>query len=297
MRVAITGATGFIGRHLVAELLARGHEVLAVARTEPTDDRIPWLDKVEFLASDLYTAPDEVISSLCRADALAHLAWPGLPNYARAFHVEEVLPCEIAFTKSLISGGLRHLLVTGTCFEYGLRSGCLDEGIATDPVTFYGLAKDTLRRHLEMLTTNETCVLQWARLFYLHGPGQSPHSLLAKLDQAIADGDADFDMSAGEQLRDYLPVTEAARRLATLLENSHCTGTVNICSGSPVSVRSLVERRLKERGASVQLNLGAFPYPTHEAMAFWGNPAKFLAYCGAETAQDGRHDAASRTAQ
>lgn len=297
MRIAITGATGFIGRHLVAELLARGHEVLAVARSEPTDGRIRWLDDVEFLATDLYTAPDEVIARLCRTDALAHLAWPGLPNYARPYHVEEVLPGEIAFTKSLISGGLRRLLVAGTCFEYGLKSGCLDERTATDPVTFYGLAKDTLRRHLEMLTANKTCALQWARLFYLHGAGQSPNSLLAKLDQAIADGNTEFDMSAGEQLRDYLPVTEAARRLATLLENPQCAGTVNVCSGKPVSVRTLVERRLRERGASMQLNLGAFPYPTHEPMAFWGSPEKFFACCGTESNQDGRRDTASRTTQ
>ena len=76
-------------------------------------------------------------------------------------------------------------------------------------------------------------------------------------------------MSAGEQLRDFQPITEAARQLAGLLLCREFSGVVNCASGQPTSVRSLVEQRLHERGAELQLNLGHYPYPTHEPMAFW----------------------------
>lgn len=280
MKIVVTGATGFIGNHLVPELLQRGHDVVAVARTRPDVTRCSWLDDVEFVAADVHALSGQETTRLSQADAAVHLAWPGLPNYRQTFHVDDVLPRQIAFLKSLIDGGLRHLLVAGTCFEYGLSGGCLDEATAAEPVTFYGLAKDALRRYLSLLEDPQDRVVQWARLFYLHGAGQSGHSLLAQLDRAIAAGNRTFDMSGGEQLRDYLPVSEAAHRLATLLEHPECDGIINLCSGTPVSIRSLVERHLKERGASIELNLGAYPYPPHEPMAFWGSIEKYQACCG-----------------
>jgi dTDP-6-deoxy-L-talose 4-dehydrogenase (NAD+) len=104
----------------------------------------------------------------------------------------------------------------------------------------------------------------------MYGQGQHPNSLLAQLDQAIDRGDESFDMSGGEQLRDYLPVTEVAARLVALAEHSELSGPINICSGAPISIRRLVENRIAERNANITLNLGHYPYPDYEAMAFWG---------------------------
>jgi dTDP-6-deoxy-L-talose 4-dehydrogenase (NAD+) len=77
-------------------------------------------------------------------------------------------------------------------------------------------------------------------------------------------------MSAGEQLRDYLAIDIAADYLAAILQQREFNGLINCSSGQPVSVRALVEQRLRARGASIRLNLGHYPYPTHEPMAFWG---------------------------
>ncbi|PTT60798.1 epimerase, partial [Pseudomonas sp. HMWF007] len=83
-----------------------------------------------------------------------------------------------------------------------------------------------------------TFTLQWARLFYLHGEGQNSNSLLASLDRAIDAGEAQFNMSAGDQLRDYLEINEAASQLVTLLTRRDSDGVTNCCSGLPVSVRA-----------------------------------------------------------
>jgi dTDP-6-deoxy-L-talose 4-dehydrogenase (NAD+) len=266
----VTGATGFVGRHLVAALLARGCEVRAVARNAETAATLPWINAVEFIAADIHADDLNIPALTDGIDALVHLAWPGLPNYRALFHFEHNLMADYRFIKGAVEAGVSHVLVTGTCFEYGMQSGPLSEHTAPLPSNPYGLAKNTLRLFLQNLQQVQPFTLQWVRLFYLHGEGQNPNSLLAALDRAIDAGDDSFNMSAGEQLRDYLAIETAAGYLAAIVQQREFDGVINCASGQPVSVRALVEQRLRARGATIQLNLGHYPYPTHEPMAFWG---------------------------
>lgn len=282
MKVLVTGATGFVGRHLVAALLARGCDVRAVARNAETAAGLPWINDVEFIATDIHAADVDLPALTEGVDALAHLAWSGLPNYQALFHFEHNLMADYRFIKGVVEAGVSQVLVTGTCFEYGMQSGPLTEQTAPQPSNPYGLAKNTLRLFLENLQRVQPFTLQWARLFYLHGEGQNPNSLLAALDRAIEAGDDTFNMSAGEQLRDYLAIDVAAGYLATILQQRGFNGLVNCSSGQPISVRALVEQRLHERGASIRLNLGHYPYPTHEPMAFWGVADRLQQLLGAE---------------
>ena len=77
------------------------------------------------------------------------------------------------------------MLVTGTCFEYGMQSGYLSEKMITNPGNPYALAKDSLRKFLLSLQREVPFTLQWARLFYMYGSGQNPNSILAQLDNAV----------------------------------------------------------------------------------------------------------------
>lgn len=275
MKILVTGATGFVGQYVITELLAHDHDVVAVARNLRRAMEMPWYDQVRFITCDLHDPALDPVATLGVPDAMIHLAWPGLPRYKELFHFEQNLPMDYRFIKNMVSGGLRQVLVTGTCFEYGMQYGALTANTPTSPNTPYGLAKDTLRRFLQELQVKQPFILQWVRLFYLYGSGQNPNSLLAQLDREIDAGSETFKMSGGEQLRDYLPVTQAARYLAILVEQSNHVGIINCCSGKPVSVRGLVERRIAERGASIRLNLGHYPYPDYEPMAFWGSAQQF----------------------
>ena len=150
----------------------------------------------------------------------------------------------------------------------------LAAGMETRPANPYGFAKDTLRKQLQQLQTVHPFGLTWARLFYMYGEGQPETSLFPMLKKAVAAGDAAFKMSGGEQLRDYLPVSEVARRLVGLALTPRNLGPVNICSGSPISVRRLVEGWIEEYGWKIELELGRLPYPDYEPMAFWGDDAR-----------------------
>lgn len=274
MKILVTGATGFVGRHVVTSLLAHGHEVVALARDAQKADGMPWIGEVGFVACDLHRDCRPAVELAGHCDALVHLAWPGLPDYRAYFHIARNLPADLAFLEAAVRAGVPQVLVAGTCLEYGLQCGPLPEEAETRPTTAYGFAKDALRKALQLLQQTRPFGLQWVRLFYLYGEGQNSGSLLAQLDRAIDEGRAVFDMSVGDQLRDYLPVGEAAEAFARLVDSPECRGVVNCCSGKPVSVREMAELRCRQRHSGIRLNRGHYPYPDYEPMAFWGVPAK-----------------------
>jgi nucleoside-diphosphate-sugar epimerase len=266
--VAVTGSGGFLGRHVVAELRARGIEPVLVARWAGPEARVPGRVAFDHLHDD--TAG--LFERMGSPEVLLHLAWGGLPAYGSLHHFEQERPAQYRMLRALAQQGLQHVVVAGTCFEYGQLSGPLHEGMTCQPANPYGHAKHTLHLDLRWLAAQQPLRLTWARLFYLWGEGQAAGSLWPLLQAAALRGDAAFPMSGGEQLRDYLPVAEAARQLVTLaLRGGHDSLTVNVCSGRPTSVRSLVEGWIAQHGWPIRPQLGHYPYPAHEPMAFWGD--------------------------
>lgn len=274
-RVLVTGASGFVGRHLVNHLLNRGSRVVAMTRKSSSLEAIQGNGRIEIIEHDITATLQNAKAKLGRLDAIIHLAWSGLPNYTEPFHFETNLPANYRFLRELIQAGYRRLFVSGTCFEYGLQNGELDESAPTNPVTAYGLAKDCLFKFLRQLQTSNDFQLIWGRLFYLHGRGQSPRSLLSQLQRSIENRDEVFRMSGGEQLRDYLPVEEAVANIIKLIDLEKDIGAVNICSGSAISVRKFVEQWMQDNARSIKLDLGFYPYTPYEPFAFWGSRRKF----------------------
>lgn len=272
LRVAVTGASGFIGGPVLAELEHCQVEITALTRDA---SRLQNISSIHILELDITSPPNNCYEIMGSPDVLIHLAWGGLPNYKSSHHFESELPRQYNFLKNLVEAGLPAMLVTGTCFEYGMQSGVLSEERQPLPNNQYGYAKDALRKQLEFLKSATPFNLIWGRLFYMYGERQSATSIYPLLKNAVMRGDKIFNMSGGEQLRDYLPVTEVATRIVQLAVSGENIGIVNICSGQPVSVRRLVEKWLKENNWEIELNLGHYPYPDYEPMAFWGDASRF----------------------
>lgn len=268
MKVAVTGASGFVGRHVLTELIK--HEADIVAVTRDASNLSDFIGSIQVVEMDIANPSPDSYERLGKPEVLIHLAWDGLPNYRSLHHFEMELPRQYQFLKTLIQSGLPSLLVTGTCFEYGMQSGALAAEMQTKPDNAYGYAKDALRQQLEFLQTTKPFKLTWGRLFYMYGDGQPDTSLYPKLKEAVLRGDLVFNMSGGEQLRDYLRVEEVAQQIVRLAMGKGDAGVVNICSGVPISVRRLVENWLAENNWTIELNLGHYPYPDYEPMAFWG---------------------------
>lgn len=274
-KVLVTGATGFIGRYVIEELLKSNHSVIATSSGNNLSN-VPWLPKVDFIPFDFkaYSPATNYYRFFKEPDCMIHLAWEGLPNYKSLFHFEDNLSRHYVFLKNMVTNGLKDLSVTGTCLEYGFKEGALREDMATEPANAYAIAKDTLRKFLQQLQQQHPFLLKWMRLFYMYGQGQGQKSLFAQLDAAIGNNEASFNMSGGEQVRDYLPVEDVARFVKMIALQQQVDGVINCSSGTGVRLKDLVAGYLHQKNATISLNLGFYPYLDYEPMAFWGDNSK-----------------------
>jgi nucleoside-diphosphate-sugar epimerase len=275
-KILVTGATGFIGNYVVSELIRTGHRVIASSASAVNAGNKQWFQNVEYIQFDFagFDNAKNYFEFFQSPDLMIHLAWEGLPNYTANFHLDVNLARHQSLLKNLIANGLKDLTVTGTCLEYGFQEGKLDESMPAKPSNPYAIAKNNLRESLEEFRNDHPFNFKWVRLFYMYGKGQNPNSLLSQLDKALANEDQVFNMSGGEQLRDYLPVETVAKYIVAIALQQKVTGIINCSSGAPVRIKDFVEEYLKNKKKQIKLNFGHYPYTTYEPMAFWGDNNK-----------------------
>jgi dTDP-6-deoxy-L-talose 4-dehydrogenase (NAD+) len=276
MKVLVTGATGFLGYHVIHALLKKNCTIITTSSNLANAKEKDWYNKTRHIPFELSTFDDSInyYEFFDQPDLMIHLAWEGLPNYKSDFHEKVNLPRHVLFLTNLIRNGLKDLTVTGTCLEYGMEEGCLNEDMDVHPDNSYGVAKHKLRVELEGLKSKYEFSFKWVRLFYMYGKGQNPNSLLSQLEAALERGDEEFNMSGGEQIRDYLPVEIVAKNIVLIALQKSIEGIINNCSGVPVSIRDFVSDYLKSKNKKIKLNLGVHPYPDYEPMRFWGDAGK-----------------------
>ena len=249
MTVLVTGASGFIGRQVVDELVQRGHDVLAVAR-EPRADAT----SVRWIAADLLdTASPRKLMTEYRPTNLIHLAWEARPGRFwtspdNALWADATLRLHSEF---LDAGGTRAVFA-GSCAEYDWSNPLLDDSCAVcNPATPYGASKAATWRTL----AGRGGSTGWGRVFFLYGPGEPAGRLISDVIVSLLRGKP-VDCSSGTQERDFMHVVDVARAFVALLE-SDVRGAVNIASGTCRPVRDI----LTEIGAQTErgdlIHLGA----------------------------------------
>lgn len=275
MKILVTGASGFIGNHVVKELLKKEIHVVASSRNQVKAQNMSWFQQVEYVQQpigDLLT--NEFKAAIHHIDVCIHLAWDGLPDFRSELHTTTYLSNHFDFLKQLIQLGIPKLSVIGTCLEYGLQEGELYEELKTEPMIAYGIGKDQLRKQLQKLQNEDTFELDWIRLFYLYGEGQHPKSILPLLDGAIDNKESIFNMSKGDQKRDYLSVVKIAKNIIYLACLKNGSDIINCCNGKPIKIIDFLKNHLKERKATIELNTDYYDYPDYEPFSFWGSTKK-----------------------
>ena len=212
-------------------------------------------------------------AGLCNArpKVVLFLSWPGLPDYNGTFHLTRNMPVAFELFETLVASGCQKIVVSGTCYEYGLHNGCLREDSPVAPCNLYGIAKNTLREGLEILCKDASVKMVWARIFYPYGSHQNPSSLYPSLIKAIAANQATFQIGSGRQIRDFVEVSVVAKQLMQVSLDPLAEGVFNCGSGVPMSVLEFVETAIRERGSPMIVERSKLPDRQDEPLAFWAD--------------------------
>lgn len=268
MKVVVTGATGFVGRYTVRRLLDSGYEVISIT----TNKSITYDIKKFLKGSCLITVNslEDVSKEIVGGNSVIHCAWSNVHSTGDLSHYAHASE-QVRFLSKISLFRPCKVIITGTCFEFGLLTGPVSVSDKSEPNTPYAQAKDFVRHASErILKGNANIHFIWARLFYIYGNGQHENSIYSQLLKAIQGNEEFFNMSKGEQLYDYMTIEKVAEQL-TCLVSVDAPPIVHICNGYPISLRRLVEEIIVENKSNIKLKLGYYPYRTQDSIALWGN--------------------------
>jgi len=269
-KILVTGAGGYIGRHVVHKLLK--HDVHVIA----TDLYVDEIDKrAQIIKADIFKESENLFDFFDRPDVCIHMAWRNGFVHNSDTHMGD-LSRHYNFIQKMINSGLKQLAVMGTMHEVGYYEGAIDENTPCNPVSMYGISKDALRRSTQLLVSGKDIVYQWLRAFYIYGDDKKNNSIFAKLLTAAEEGKIEFPFTTGKNLYDFIHVDELAKQITACVIQTEVTGIINCCTGKPVSLAERVEGFIKEHDLNIKLVYGAFPDRKYDSPGVWGDAKKIM---------------------
>ena len=266
--VLVTGAGGYIGRHVVLALLERGVHVKAL------DLRLDGVDpRAERVAADLFSADPEIYDRLGRPDVVLHMAWRDGFKHNSPAHLDD-LPAHFHLIENLLAGGLKHLAVMGTMHEVGYWEGPIDETSPCRPASLYGISKNALRETAALLAGQHDALLQWIRAYYIVGDDKFGNSIFSKLLTAAEEGRTTFPFTTGKNRYDFISVDGLGEQIAAIVDQTEVDGIINACTGEPMTLAERVEAYIRDNDLGITLEYGAFPDRPYDSPGVWGDPTK-----------------------
>ncbi|MDR1077060.1 MAG: NAD-dependent epimerase/dehydratase family protein [Propionibacteriaceae bacterium] len=270
-RVLVTGAAGYIGKHVLAALLDQGHAVIA---SDVAPDGID--PRAEVVPADIF-APEasgaDLFDRLGRPDTLIHLAWKDGFVHNSPAHMAG-LSDHVRFLNAMAAGGCGRIAVMGSMHEVGYHEGAIDETTPCAPLSQYGVAKNALRQSLLLSTQNQEVNLYWLRAYYIVGDDLRGSSIFSKIARAAADGQREFPFTSGRNRYDFIDIDQLARQIVAASTQDAITGVINVCTGRPVSLAERVEQYIRDHGYDIALQYGAFPDRPYDSPGVWGDATK-----------------------
>ncbi len=272
MRIFITGGTGFIGSHLLKNLLNNNYEIIALRRPKKNilnkikNHKLTWLEKEisEICIEDLYDVK-----------LIIHLAATGVSPRIATW--EELYEINIGGTLKMCRFAKElnaRIIISGTFAEYGQSGLNYDFIPVTAPLipTFPYAASKASSSILSLSYADyEKIEIAYLRLFNVFGEGQHEKNLWPSLKKAALSG-SDFNLTPGEQIRDFISVEDVCKFFLKVINLDHDAFSspliINVGSGKPISIKAFCKYWWETYNAKGKLIFGAFPYRQNEVMRY-----------------------------
>lgn len=267
MKILVTGANGYLGQGIVRHLLGCGADVVA------TDRKLDRVDERAYKRPcDLFSI-DDPYDYFGKPDVILHLAWrDGFVHYSDA-HIDD-LPKHYAFIRSFAKSNVNKIVGMGSMHEIGFYEGSIKEDTLCNPVTPYGISKNSLRLLSDMFCKQNGKKFQWLRGYYIVGNSQYGSSIFSKITAAESEGKTEFPFTLGQNQFDFIDYEDFCEQVAQAVVQDEVLGIINICSGHPEKLADRVEQFIKENGYKIKLKYGAFPDRPYDSKAVWGDGRK-----------------------
>lgn len=268
MRVFVTGASGFLGSYLVADLVNHGHEVAALVRQGSSTSRLQGLlSRITVVYGSLDDQSD-LASALrqLQPEAVAHLAWRGVANSERnnpdqARNIVDATN----LVKLAADAGATVFVGAGSQAEYGPYSRAIAPDDATNPTTVYGMAKLAAGRMVMKIAEDRGMRSAWLRIFSTYGAKDSEHWLIPSFILALAKGEK-MQLTRGEQRWGFLHARDAAAALRLAITRPDGKGFFNLGHPDAPLLRDTLTKLRDLVNPSCDLAFGDIPYRHDQVM-------------------------------
>lgn len=268
-KILITGANGYIGKHVVKKLLDYGLFVIAAdLDTSQVDQRALRIN------INLFKESNSIFDELGHPNKCLHLAWKNGFNHNAKTHITD-LPLHYIFLDKLLNAGIKHLSVLGSMHEVGYWEGEVNDKTPTNPYTFYGIAKNSLRQIMQYVAAeNKNFVLQWLRAFYIIGDDVNNNSVFSKILLFEKQGIDRIPLTDGNNMYDFITIEDLSNQIAACILDDSVDGIINICSGKPSPLKEQIEKFIKNNNLIIEPAFGEYPSRPYDSPAIWGNSEK-----------------------
>lgn len=223
-KIFLTGSSGFLGSQLLKILRFSGYDVYEIPRS------YSLMSEIDFL---------RLFEKKSEGSTLIHAAAAGV---VQATRFEECAKVNIISTNDLVraavNNGIEHVIVCGTCFEYGRTGNAVEqlkEIDALDPIGNYAFTKACSFLSLESLYSETLINISYLRIFQIFGDCDFRARLYPDLLSAAILGQ-DFAMSKGSQLRDFVHVDDVCSCILSIIGANNGWQVLNVSTGIATSV-------------------------------------------------------------
>jgi nucleoside-diphosphate-sugar epimerase len=271
----VLGGTGFLGNALVNEAIKRDYKVFVLCRSKPELSKRH--EGVTYLKADIARYKDVKLQILNQNINYVVNLCGDISHVKYRSGGAEVIDAHLQGIFNVIRcinwESLKCFVQVGSSDEYGDAIAPQREDMACSSMASYSFAKNSATNFMKMLNNTELFPGIILRPFLVYGPGQSKNRFLPQVINACLKG-LPFKTTYGNQLRDFCYVGDFINGVFSALQSKGCFGEViNLASGIPVSIRSVIQEVIKLVGGG-EPQYGAIKYKPFENMALYADIEK-----------------------